>query len=132
MKEGFKTLVFGASLKEVRYSNIALRRLREYDYPVAAIGGREGDVLDVQILKGHPTLEDIHTITMYMGADRQTDHYDYLLGLHPKRIVFNPGAENPALAELATEAGIEVVEACTLVLLSTGQYELEGVDEVPS
>lgn len=130
MDNNYKTLVFGASLKEERYSNIAIHRLRDNGYPVKAIGGREGQVRDVLIQKGHPNLEDIHTITMYMGADRQAEHYDHLLGLNPNRIIFNPGAENQELAELATKQGIEAIEACTLVLLSTGQYELEGVDGV--
>ena len=130
MKKDFKTLVFGASLKEERYSNKAIRKLRGQDYPVSAIGGREGKVLDVDIRKGHPDLESIHTITMYMGADRQQEHYDYLLGLQPTRIIFNPGAENEELAKLAIEQKIEAIEACTLVLLSTGQYELEGVQGV--
>lgn len=125
MNNDYKTLVFGASLKEERYSNIAINRLRSYDYPVVAIGGREGEVLDVKILKGHPDLKDIHTITMYMGAERQSEHYDYLLSLNPSRIIFNPGAENQELSDLASDKGIEVVDACTLVMLSTGQYELE-------
>lgn len=129
-KENFKTLVFGASLKPERYSNIALRRLRTYDYPVVAIGGREGEVLDVNIMKGQPDIEDIHTITMYMRADRQEAFHDYLLGLSPERIIFNPGAENGVLAELARAKGIEAIEACTLVLLSTGQYELQGMEGV--
>lgn len=130
MKENFKTLVFGASLKPERYSNMAINRLVSHDYPVIAIGGREGKVLDVDIKKGHPEFKDVHTITMYMGADRQKDHYEYLLGLQPTRIIFNPGAENDELAKLATEQGIEAIEACTLVMLSTGQYELEGAHGV--
>jgi len=130
MADNYKTLVFGASLKEERYSNKAIHKLRDYNYPVVAVGGREGEVLDVSIQKGHPELSNIHTVTMYMGADRQTAHYDYLLSLSPQRIIFNPGAENPVLADLASEAGIEAIEACTLVLLSTRQYELEGVGGV--
>jgi len=124
MKEEIKTLVFGASLKEVRYSNMAVRKLRKYGHPVVAIGGREGQVVDVDILRGHPELEDIHTITMYMRAARQEAHYEYLLGLKPKRIIFNPGAENEELTKLANEQGIETLNACTLVLLSTNQYGL--------
>lgn len=132
MDNNYKTLVFGASLKEERYSNIAINRLRDHQYPVAAIGGREGEVRDIKIEKGQPKLENIHTITMYMGAARQPEHYDYLLGLIPSRIIFNPGAENQELYDLAAEKGIEVVEACTLVMLSTGQYELEGANGVHS
>lgn len=130
MKDNYKTLVFGASLKEERYSNIAIHKLRAHKYPVVAIGGREGEVLDVKIHKGNPDLVEIHSITMYMGADRQKEHYEYLLGLNPKRIIFNPGAENDELAELAKEQGAEAIEACTLVLLSTGQYELEDAHGV--
>lgn len=122
MESGIKTLVFGASLKEERYSNMAIRKLRNYGHPVVAIGGREGKVMDVEILKGYPDFEDIDTITMYMGADRQVAHYDYLLGLSPKRIIFNPGAENEELSKMAIERGIQPINACTLVMLSTNQY----------
>lgn len=117
------TLVFGASLKEERYSNKAIHILLDHDYGVNAVGGREGNVRGVKIEIGHPTYEhNIDTITMYMGADRQKDHYDYLLGLKPRRIIFNPGAENQELASLAKDKGIIAEEACTLVLLRTKQY----------
>lgn len=120
-----KVLVFGASLKKERYSNLAINMLRDYNHDVVAIGGRAGTVRDVEILTGHPEFDEpIHTISMYMGAARQEEHIDYLLGLKPKRIIFNPGAENPKLAAMAKERGIEPWEACTLVLLRTGQFEM--------
>ena len=59
---------------------------------------------------------------MYLGASNQKQYYDYILTLHPKRIIFNPGAENDELSEMAKKNGIEPIEACTLVMLSTGQY----------
>lgn len=119
---GKKTLVFGASLKEQRYSNKAIKLLNEYNHPIVAIGGRRGNVNDIDILTGHPEIEDIHTITIYMRKERQKDHEDYLLSLNPKRIIFNPGAENSAFASKARSKGIITEEACTLVLLRTGQY----------
>jgi len=119
---GPKTLVFGASLKDERYSNKAVKLLRKYHQDVVAIGGRAGRVSDVEIQTGHPDLSGIDTITMYMGEDRQQDHEEYLLSLKPRRIIFNPGAENTEFAQRARSQGILTEEACTLVLLRTGQY----------
>ena len=116
------TLVFGASLKEIRYSNKALKLLRTYNHEVLAIGGRKGKVDDVSILTGHPELNGVDTVTMYMGEQAQKDHEEYLLSLKPRRIIFNPGAENRSFAKKAKEEGIVIEEACTLVMLKTGQY----------
>lgn len=117
-----KTLIFGASANPTRYSYLAIQRLKAYNHEIVAIGGREAEVMDIQIQTGHPEIKDLHTITMYMGEKRQADHEDYLLSLNPKRIIFNPGAENSSLQQRAKEQGIEVLEACTLVMLNTGQY----------
>lgn len=117
-----KTLIFGASTNPARYSYIAIERLKANNHEIEAIGGRDGEVMDIKIQTGHPLLTDIHTITMYMGESRQKEHEDYLLSLHPKRIIFNPGAENPALSKRARDLGIDVLNACTLVMLNTGQY----------
>ena len=117
-----KTLVFGASTNPSRYSYIAIQRLIAYNHEVVALGGRESEVLGIKILKGPIKFDGIHTITMYMGNTRQKEHEDYLLSLNPKRIIFNPGAENRSLYKKAKDLGIEVLEACTLVMLNTGQY----------
>ena len=117
-----KTLVFGASTNPARYSYLALERLKAYNHEIVAIGGRAAEVMGLTIQTGHPKIEDLHTITMYMGEKRQADHEDYLLSLNPKRIIFNPGAENPSLYRRAKEQGIEVLEACTLVMLNSRQY----------
>lgn len=122
MQEQKKTLVLGASENPARYSNLAINRLRTNQHPVVAIGKREGKVSDVNIITDHPVLNDIHTVTLYLNEQHQKQYYDYILSLHPKRIIFNPGAENDELAELAAQHGIKPLEACTLVLLSTGQY----------
>lgn len=116
------TLVFGASTKPERYSNKAMKMLQEYNHTVLAIGGRESEFEGTPILKGHPSLTGVDTITMYLRESRQKEHETYLLSLNPRRIIFNPGAENPSFAALAKSKGIEVVEACTLVMLRTGQF----------
>ncbi|MDF1696555.1 MAG: CoA-binding protein [Saprospiraceae bacterium] len=116
------TLVFGASIKPDRYSNKAMKMLKQYDHSVLAIGGKEASFEGTPILEGHPDLSGIDTITMYLRESRQKEHEEYLLSLKPRRIIFNPGAENLSLAKKAKEKGIEVIEACTLVMLRTGQY----------
>ena len=117
-----KTLVIGASLKEERYSNRAIKRLRSFQHPVVAIGLRNGSVLDVQIEKGKPEFNDIHTVTMYINPSRQPEYYDYIISLQPKRVIFNPGTENPEFYSILEKSGIQYEQACTLVLLATNQY----------
>ena len=116
------TLVLGASPKAERYSNQAVRELREHDHPVIALGRREGRIADVPIVTSIPPDAGVDTVTVYMNERNQEAWTDAMLALSPKRIIFNPGAENPDLAERAKERGIEVLEACTLVMLATGQY----------
>lgn len=117
-----KTLVAGGSLKPERYSNRAINMLTDYGHPVVSIGLREGEVSGVQIQTGKPEFENIHTVTMYLGAQNQNGLYDYILGLNPKRIIFNPGAENSELERKAKEQGIEVVRHCTLIMLGDGSF----------
>lgn len=119
---GKKTVVLGASANPSRYSNIAISRLSANEHPVVAVGLRAGKVGDVNIVKGQPKEENIDTITLYLNSNNQKQYYDYILSLKPKRIIFNPGAENDELEELANKNGIKTMEACTLVMLSTGQY----------
>lgn len=117
-----KTLVFGTSLKPQRYSNMAVQKLVNYDYEVYAFGPRQGTVAMVEVdttLKAYP---DVDTITLYLNPTNQKMYYDYLIGLKPRRIIFNPGTENPELFNLLKAEGIEAEVACTLVLLATDQY----------
>jgi len=115
-------LVLGASTKPERYSNKAIVMLRDHGYPVKAIARRDGSVRDVDFDTTFVEYQDIDTITMYLGEKNQQDYEDYILSLKPNRIIFNPGAENADLYNRAREQGIEVTNACTLVMLSTGQY----------
>lgn len=117
-----KTLVIGASQNPQRYSYLAVQRLNAHNHPVIALGKRTGSIGDTIIETEHKPFDNVDTVTLYLNPVRQKEYYDYILSLHPKRIIFNPGAENDELYELARAKGIEVEEACTLVMLSTGQY----------
>lgn len=117
-----KTIVLGASPNPERYSYLAIERLRHYQHPVVAIGKRNGMIKDVEIINELPALNDVDTITLYLNAGNQKEYYNYILQIHPKRIIFNPGAENNELFDLAKANGIEPVEACTLVMLGTNQF----------
>jgi len=116
------TLVIGASENPGRYANQAVRMLRENNIPVAAVGLKAGEIQDVKIQTGFPKIENIHTVTLYVGPKNQPSYYDYILSLKPKRVVFNPGTENDEFQEKIEKAGIEAIEACTLVMLSVGNY----------
>lgn len=117
-----KTLVIGASTDTTRYANMAIRNLRRHQHDVVALGIRAGKVEDIKIATTPLPYDAVDTVTMYLNPERQRQYYDYILGLHPKRIIFNPGTENPELVQLAQEKGIATEYACTLVLLNTGQY----------
>ncbi|WP_108866988.1 CoA-binding protein [Aquimarina aquimarini] len=117
-----KTLVLGASLKTNRYSNIAIHKLTSYHHNVAAVGLRKGVVAGVHIETSLENVEDIDTVTLYLNPQRQQVYYDAIIRLNPRRVIFNPGTENPEFYKKLKEANIEVEVACTLVLLSTNQY----------
>jgi hypothetical protein len=117
-----KTLVLGASSKTFRYSYLAVKMLQEYEHDVVALGRRQEQVEDWEILEGKPILKGIETITVYLNAANQKQYYEYILSLNPKRVIFNPGAENLELEEILKSNNIEPIQACTLVMLRTNQY----------
>jgi len=117
-----KTVVLGASSNPARYSYLAIDRLRAHDHPVVAVGKKEGKVRDVEISKDHVAETGVDTVTLYLNPMNQVEYYDYIMDLAPKRIIFNPGTENDHLIKLAEQNHIKPVIACTLVMLSTGQY----------
>ena len=117
-----KTLVLGASTDPSRYANRAIKLLRAHNHEVVAVGLDEGNVAGVDILHDMPANEPVDTVTLYLNPKRQAAYYDKIMQLKPRRIIFNPGTENSELVKLAAQNGIETEEACTLVLLNTGQY----------
>ena len=117
-----KTLILGASTNPSRYANLAAHRLVSNGHPIINVGLKAGEVAGVAIEKPEFIHTDLDTITLYLGPQNQPEYYDYILKSKPKRIIFNPGTENPELESLAEQNGIETLEACTLVMLSTGQY----------
>lgn len=117
-----KTLVIGASTNESRYSNMAVKSLLQHNHEVVALGKTKGAINGIEIQNGLPDFIAIDTVTLYLNPDHQLPMYDYILSLKPRRIIFNPGTENHDLEAKAKAAGIEVTEACTLVLLSIGAY----------
>jgi predicted CoA-binding protein len=118
------TLVVGATDNPERYAYRAAELLQAKEIPFVPIGIKKGVVLGEEIfdLRLKPVLAGIHTITLYLGPQNQSEWIDYLIGLGPKRIIFNPGTENPLFFQKAESAGIEALEACTLVMLTTGQF----------
>lgn len=117
-----KTLVLGASLKPERYSNIAINRLLNYNHEVKAFGLRAGKINNVTIDTELIPYDGIDTVTLYLNPLRQKEYYNYIIDLQPKRVIFNPGTENPEFYQLLQQNNIAFEEACTLVLLGTGQY----------
>ena len=117
-----KTLVFGASLKPNRYSNYAIQRLVDDNHEVLAFGLNQGNVQGISIDVSLEAYHNIHTVTLYLNPNHQQEYYDYIIGLKPKRVIFNPGTENPEFFQLLRKCNVNFEIACTLVLLSTNQY----------
>ena len=116
------TVIIGASPNTDRYSYKATISLQQHNHTVYPIGIKNGKINDLDIITNKPTLENIDTITLYVGPDNQPAWFDYIFSLNPKRIIFNPGTENAEFEALAESKGIETLQACTLVLLSINQY----------
>jgi uncharacterized protein len=122
MMSSKKTLVLGASSNPARYSYLAINKLRTHNHPVIAIGKKNALVADISIQDFAAPIQDLDTVTLYLNANNQKSYYDYIISQHPRRVIFNPGAENPEFEKKLSSKGIQTMEACTLVLLSTGQY----------
>ncbi len=116
------TLVLGASPNPQRYSHHAVKMLTDHGFRVFAVGMRTGDISGVVIQKPFPALENIHTVTLYVGPKNQPFYYDYIVKLDPRRVIFNPGTENPELEEMLARRGIEIVKACTLVMIVNREF----------
>ena len=118
-----KTLILGATPNPRRYAYMAAHRLVNAGHEIVNVGIKKGEVAGEEILNGTPELEEIDTVTLYVGPKNQEPYYDWLVNsVKPRRIIFNPGTENAELSMLAREAGVETEVGCTLVMLSSGQY----------
>ncbi len=117
-----KTLVLGATTNPERYAHRALEMLTRYGHPVVAVGQKAGEVSGVAIQTSPISIDELDTVTLYLNPERQKAYYDYILSLQPKRVIFNPGTENSEFYALLAKHNIQAEVACTLVLLSTGQY----------
>ncbi len=116
------TVILGASINPIRFSNKAVKSLIRHGYPVIPIGNREGKIKGNKILTGKPKLKDIHTISLYLNPKNQEEYYDYIMDIKPQRLIFNPGTENQELIELATQNNIEVNIACTLIMINNHKF----------
>jgi uncharacterized protein len=117
-----KTLIMGASTNPERYAYKAANSLLNHGHEIELVGQKEGEIMGNKFHTDYPDFEGIDTVTMYVGPRNQPSLYEYILRQKPRRIIFNPGAENPEFEAMAEAEGIETEEACTLVLLSIGQY----------
>jgi len=117
-----KTLVIGASTNPERYSNKAIKALTKKTIETLALGLRSGEVASIEIETEKLPFKGLHSITLYLNPKRQEEYYNYIISLHPKRVIFNPGTENFEFYKLLEAKNIEIEVACTLVLLATNQY----------
>ena len=117
-----RTVVIGASENPERYAYKATVSLDNHQHEVIPVGLREGQIRNIPIRKDKPAIADVDTVTLYVGPQHQPAWYDYILSLHPKRVIFNPGTENEEFEARLRKENIEPVEACTLVMLSIGTY----------
>jgi predicted CoA-binding protein len=119
-----KTLVIGASENAFRYSYRAIKSLRNHGHEVIAIAAKSGQIDDVVFETNKQFYPEIHTVTLYINPAIQKDYEDYIISLAPKRVIFNPGSENPGFADKLKQNSIQPVIACTLVMLNTNQYDM--------
>lgn len=117
-----KTVVMGASPNPERYANKAIRQLKQAGEDVVAFGLKKGEVAGVSIQTSLQSYPDVDTVTLYLNPQAQPQYYQYIVSLHPRRVLFNPGTENPEFYELLRQQGIAFEEVCTLTLLATKQY----------
>ncbi|MPR32566.1 CoA-binding protein [Salmonirosea aquatica] len=117
-----KTLIIGATPNPGRYAFAAAHRLTQRGHSIVQIGLRQGEVAGVPITTQKENYTDIDTVTLYVGPRNQPEYYDYVISLRPRRVIFNPGTENTEFENRLLKEGIEPLEACTLVMLATGQY----------
>jgi len=117
-----KVMVLGASPNKRRFSHLCVKSLLRHGYDVLPLGKKSGVIDKVDIITQKTHISGLDTVTLYLNSENQKEYYDYILGLKPNRIIFNPGAENPELKKIAEDNDINAVEQCTLVMLNSGNF----------
>ena len=117
-----KTLIIGATTNPDRFAYKATMKLVKYGHSVFLLGQKKGEVCNVEIQSQLFSIDNLHTVTMYVRPDNQEMYYDYILSLKPHRVIFNPGTENPDFYKILKKNNIIVEEECILVMLSLGIY----------
>jgi predicted CoA-binding protein len=119
-----KTVIIGATPNPARYAYLAAEMLTDYNHEIVPVGIKQGSVLgkEIEDIRKKPIIDNVDTVTLYIGPQHQPEWYNYILSLKPKRIIFNPGTENDEFEQLAEAQGVEALEACTLVMLRSAQY----------
>lgn len=119
-----KTVIIGASPNSARYSYLAAGMLTDHGHEIIPVGIKKGEIFGKAILdiRRKPEIENVDTVTLYIGPRHQPEWYDYIISLKPMRVIFNPGTENPEFMRRLDDSGPEALEACTLVMLGSGQY----------
>jgi hypothetical protein len=117
-----KVMVLGASPSKKRFAHTCVKSLIRYGYPVVPIGIKEGEIAGQQIYTEKLNVKNLHTVTIYLNPENQKEYYNYIIQQDPKRIIFNPGAENPEFKVLAEKKGIDVIDGCTLIMLNSGSF----------
>ena len=125
MSDDLAVVVLGASPKANRYSNMAVKQLKGKGYKVIPVnpGYREVEGLNT-VARLSDIKEPVHTLTLYLNPMWSERIEDEIINLSPSRVIFNPGTESQHLRESLNNSGIPYLEACTLVMLSTNQFEL--------
>ena len=117
-----KTVIIGATTNPTRYAYKAANRLVDHHHEIVPIGIKKGELVGQEIINAKPALNDVDTVTLYIGPSKQPEYYDYIISLNPKRVIFNPGTENLEFEETLEKNNIQAIEACTLVMLAANTY----------
>ena len=120
--ENKKTVVLGASPNPSRFSHKAVKKLMRHDHEVVPVGNKEGNIAGKEILTGKPHIEDVHTVSLYIGSSRQEEYYNYVISLKPERVIFNPGTANPEFMTRLKQEDIETLNKCMLLMLNEGDF----------
>jgi len=122
MTKNKKTLIIGATTKPEKAAFKAIEMLVAKGHSVLALGQNSGEVAGIKINTKAIPVKNIDTISLYINPSRQRDYYNYIVETKPKRVLFNPGTENPEFYQLLELNNIKFEAACTLVLLTLNKY----------